>query len=107
MEESHASGHGTAREAIQKVSSDVARDPRGTYHFHTGPDYGAERLGCSPSSASSRISVTAPFAGVGNPLSLGAASLGDIVIDIDAGSGMDTFLAARSVGTAGRVIKST
>lgn len=46
----------------------------------------------------------APFAGVGNPLSLGAPRAGETVVDIGAGSGLDTFLAARAVGHGGRVI---
>jgi ubiquinone/menaquinone biosynthesis C-methylase UbiE len=48
--------------------------------------------------------VTAPFAGVGNPLSLGGPRPGQTVVDIGAGSGMDTFLAAKAVGPGGRVV---
>jgi ubiquinone/menaquinone biosynthesis C-methylase UbiE len=48
--------------------------------------------------------VTAPFAGVGNPLALGRPRRGETVVDIGAGSGVDTFLAARAVGPTGRVI---
>jgi arsenite methyltransferase len=93
------------REEIQKVYSEVARDPKRGYHFHTGPEYAAERLGYSPAAlAELPDSVTAPFAGVGNPLSLGAPRTGETVVDIGAGSGMDTFLAARAVGASGRVI---
>jgi hypothetical protein len=33
------------REEIQKVYSQVMDDPKKGYHFHTGPDYAAERLG--------------------------------------------------------------
>ena len=48
--------------------------------------------------------VTAPFAGVGNPLAMGRPRQGETVVDIGAGSGMDTFLAARHVGPTGRVV---
>jgi ubiquinone/menaquinone biosynthesis C-methylase UbiE len=41
---------------------------------------------------------------VGAPRSLGAPRLGEIVLDIGAGSGLDTFLAAKAVGATGRVI---
>ncbi len=59
------------REAIQRVYSDVAHDPKKGYHFHTGPEYAVERLGYSPAAlAELPGSVTAPFAGVGNPLAL-------------------------------------
>src|SRR5712691_3941769 len=90
---------------IQKVYSEVVRDPKRGYHFHTGPEYAVERLGY-PRKAVAKLpdSVTAPFAGVGNPLSMGLPTPGATVVDIGAGSGMDTFLAARAVGARGKVI---
>ena len=93
------------RTAIQDVYSEVVRDPKKGYHFHTGPEYAVERL-AYPSAALAELpdSITGPFAGVGNPLSLGAPRAGETVVDIGAGSGMDTFLAARAVGPTGRVI---
>jgi arsenite methyltransferase len=93
------------REEIQKVYSQVLDDPKKGYHFHTGPDYAVERLGYVPEAlAELPGTVTAPFAGVGNPLAMGQPRQGDTVVDIGAGSGMDTFLAARHVGPAGRVV---
>jgi arsenite methyltransferase len=93
------------RVEIQKVYSQVLDDPKKGYHFHTGPDYAVQRLGYVPEElAELPGTVTAPFAGVGNPLAMGQPRQGDTVVDIGAGSGMDTFLAARRVGPAGRVI---
>ena len=81
------------------------RDPKKGYHFHTGPQYAVERLGYRPADlAELPDSVTAAFAGVGNPLAMGAPRAGDAVIDIGAGTGMDTFLAARAVGPSGKVM---
>ena len=93
------------RDAIQRVYSEVAHDPKKGYHFHTGPEYAADRLGYSPAAlAELPGSVTASFAGVGNPLALGAPRAGETVVDLGAGSGMDSFLAAEAVGPTGRVI---
>jgi SAM-dependent methyltransferase len=93
------------REEISKVYREVARDPKKGYHFHTGPEYAVERLGYSRAAlAELPGTVTAPFAGVGNPLAIGAPRPGETVVDIGAGSGMDTFLAAGPVGLTGRVI---
>jgi arsenite methyltransferase len=93
------------REEIKKVYSEVVRDPKKGYHFHTGPQYAVERLGYRPEHlADLPDSVTAPFAGVGNPLGMGMARPADTVVDIGAGSGMDTFVAAKAVGPSGKVI---
>jgi arsenite methyltransferase len=90
------------REEISNVYSEVARDPKKGYHFHTGSDYAVERLGYAREAlAELPDAVTAPFAGVGNPLGAGAPRPGDTVVDIGAGSGTDTFLAAKAVGPAG------
>ncbi len=93
------------REEIQKVYTQVVCDPKQGYHFHTGPEYAADLLGYSRAAlAELPDSVTAPFAGVGNPLSMGMPGPGRTVVDIGAGSGMDAFLAAKAVGASGRVI---
>jgi SAM-dependent methyltransferase len=93
------------RHEIQRVYREVVEDPKRGYHFHTGADYAAERLGYARQElAELPDAVTAPFAGVGNPLSAGRPRPGQVVVDIGAGSGTDAFLSARAVGPAGRVL---
>lgn len=42
--------------------------------------------------------------GCGNPTALGNIKDGDVVLDLGSGAGFDTFLAAKKVGTLGKVI---
>lgn len=48
--------------------------------------------------------ILAAFCGVGNPFSLGPLYPGDAVLDIGCGAGVDSLVAARLVGPAGRVV---
>jgi SAM-dependent methyltransferase len=41
--------------------------------------------------------------GVGNPIAYAAVAVGDVVLDVGCGAGIDALLAARAVGPAGRV----
>lgn len=93
------------RSEIRKVYSDVASDPNKGYHFHTGPEYARERLGY-PRELLDWVpaEVSASFAGVGNPFSLGPIQAGEVVLDIGSGAGMDSFIAASLVGPTGRAI---
>ena len=50
------------------------------------------------------LQATESVAGVGNPLGLGVLRLGEVVLDLGCGAGMDSLLAARRVGPTGRVI---
>ena len=68
------------REEIRKVYTDVVRDPKKGYHFHTGPEYAAGTLGYPREElAELPDAVTAAFAGVGNPLSMGRPEVGAVV----------------------------
>jgi SAM-dependent methyltransferase len=49
-------------------------------------------------------SVTESFCGVGNPLGLGEPRPGQTVLDLGCGAGLDSILAARKVGSTGKVV---
>ena len=48
--------------------------------------------------------VTAPFAGVGNPHLRSRLQAGDVVVDVGSGAGLDSIIAGWQVGASGRVI---
>ncbi len=92
------------RAKIEERFVRVARSPHQRQPFLIGPD-SARRLGYPAAEIDALPpSVTESFAGVGNPLGLGEIAPGQTVLDLGSGAGMDSILAARSVGPSGRVI---
>ncbi len=90
---------------IRSTYGRVAEQPDGDFHFHRGPAYAASMLGYDRAELDELPSfVTAPFAGVGNPLRPAALPTGARVVDLGSGSGMDCLLAGRRVGPQGEVI---
>jgi len=90
---------------IRSTYGRVAEQPDGDFHFHRGPAYAASMLGYDRAELDELPGfVTAPFAGVGNPLRPAALPAGARIIDLGSGSGMDCLLAARRVGPQGEVI---
>lgn len=92
------------RQAIKKEYEEVALNPGKGFHFHTGRKlagivgYGADLLEGIPEV------VIESFAGTGNPFATGPITTGEKVLDIGCGAGIDTLIAARKVGSSGRVI---
>lgn len=82
----------------------VAEAPEGEFHFEMGRAL-AERLGYTGADLD-RVpaEAIASFAGVGHYFHLADLSLGDTVVDLGSGSGMDTFVAALRVGSGGKVV---
>jgi SAM-dependent methyltransferase len=95
---------GELRQAISKEYEEVAINPERGFHFHTGRPltrilgYKEEWLEGIPESA------IESFAGTGNPFSLGEIRPGERVIDIGCGAGIDSLIAAKNVGSDGKVI---
>lgn len=82
----------------------VALQPEGEFHFEMGRAL-AERLGYDARALDAvPQDAIRSFAGVGHYFDLATLRLGDTVVDLGSGSGTDSFLAARAVGAAGRVI---
>ena len=92
------------QESVRQRFSRVACDPRKEKKFPVGAasakalGYSIAEIDALPAQASES------FAGVGNPLSLGAIHQGQSVLDVGCGAGLDSLLAARRVGPSGKVI---
>jgi SAM-dependent methyltransferase len=92
------------REEVKNKYREVAIDPHGKHHFHTGR-YLARHLGYDEDLVASLPDVAVEsFAGVANPFSLQPLAKGERVIDVGSGAGFDSFVAAHQVGATGEVI---
>ena len=92
------------REQVKEKYREVAVDPHGDYHFHTGRPL-AERLGYAAADYDHLPDAAVEsFAGVANPFSLRPLVTGEVVVDLGSGAGFDCFVAAAAVGESGRVI---
>ena len=94
----------TLRSQVREKYRDVANDPHGAHHFHTGRPLAA-RLGYDQLVVDGLPDVAVEsFAGVGNPFSMRSLQRGARVVDVGSGAGFDSFIAATQVGAGGRVI---
>ena len=94
----------TLRTQVRTKYREVALDPHGQHHFHTGRPLAA-RLGYDTATVDALPDrAVESFAGVGNPFSLRQVQPGEHVVDVGSGAGFDSFIAATLVGSTGRVI---
>lgn len=92
------------RREVRDKYREVARQPRAEHHFHTGRPL-ARRLGY-PDELVDPLPDAAveSFAGVANPFALRDLRAGERVVDVGAGAGFDSFVAAEQVGPSGSVV---
>lgn len=88
---------------VQEKYREVASNPAAGYHFFTGRK-AADHIGY-PSSILDDLpdDVVEAFAGVANPFHWGLPAPGETVVDIGSGAGLDSVIAAGSVGPGGTV----
>jgi len=92
------------RRAIQLEYAEVAEHPELGFHFLVGHPL-AQVLGYDPAWLEGiPESSIESFAGTGNPFSVRLLEQGDNVVDVGAGAGLDSLIAARMVGPSGHVI---
>jgi arsenite methyltransferase len=92
------------RADVREKYREVALEPNGRFHFHTGRPlaallgYPEELVDALPDRA------VESFAGVGNPFSVRWPQPGERLVDLGSGGGFDCFVAAQAVGPSGRVV---
>ena len=92
------------RQQVKEKYQAVADAPDGDFHFHTGRRlatrcrYDTDAVDALPDAA------VESFAGVANPFALRGLQPGERVVDVGSGAGLDSFLAANSVGPEGHVV---
>jgi SAM-dependent methyltransferase len=92
------------RAEVRVKYAEVATNPEGAFHFHTGRPL-AERLGYPVDVlATLPDEAVASFAGVDNPFAAAPLPAGSRVVDLGSGGGFDCFVASQIVGTDGWVV---
>jgi arsenite methyltransferase len=91
------------RSEIQRTYAAVSAAPDQDFMFPTGRAWAQDLA--YPAELLARVPDTSceSFAGVANPFALGSLSVGEDVLDVGCGAGMDTLIAAQMVGPTGSV----
>jgi SAM-dependent methyltransferase len=92
----------TIKEAVRDRYGAVARS--GLSNENTGAAQVAQAFGYSSEELSSIPAEANMGLSCGNPTALASLRVGDVVVDLGSGGGLDVFLAAQKVGPTGRAI---
>ena len=104
IDDAPAVDEATLRDEVRKKYREVAVDPNGEFHFHTGRPL-AKRLGYDDAVVDALPdAAVVSFAGVGNPFAPQKLEAGEHIVDVGSGAGFDCFIAAGKVGSEGQVI---
>lgn len=92
------------RDAIRTEYKEVAEHPAKGFHFHTGRRL-TNLVGYKDEwfTGVSELAIES-FAGTGNPFAMGTLAVGERVVDVGSGGGIDSLIAARMVGPSGEVV---
>jgi len=99
------------REAVKERYGDIAREGSSCCGGNTidpfdliQPDKQSSLMGYSADELASVPDGANMGLGCGNPQAIAALKPGEVVLDLGSGAGFDSFLAARQVGSTGKVI---
>lgn len=81
----------------QVAASELSNENVGVRGVAEAFGYSAEELASIPAEANMGLSC-------GNPTAMASLKLGEVVVDLGSGGGLDVFLAAKKVGPTGKAI---
>jgi len=91
------------KEFVKKVYGDIAKKKKSCCCSSKNADV-SEKVGYSKKDLSSIPDEANMGLGCGNPVALASLKEGETVVDLGCGGGIDVFLAAKRVGSIGKVI---
>lgn len=105
MDEMPSNGRAdTLRDAVCAKYREVAREPEGHFPYPVGRE-SALGLGYDPAWLEGiPAAVIDRFVGAGNPFTVERPAVGERVLDLGCGCGLDVFVASRLVGADGYVV---
>jgi len=102
--DTQASLEAVLKDEIIRMYEEVADDPTAEFHFYHGRP-AAELFGYDPALLDrAPDGAVSSFAGVGNPHERANLAVGETVLDLGSGAGLDSIIASWGVGPTGNVI---